>query len=67
VNKSCRSLGSVLGQGKGNIVCTRGTIIEVIDDPEDRLPEIFGGRVTLYTGGGRDSYLLVPAILEKGQ
>jgi hypothetical protein len=48
-------------------VSTRGTIIEVIDDPEDRLPEIFGGRVTLYTGGGRDSYLLVPAIPEKGQ
>ena len=37
------------------------------DDPEDRPPEIFGGRVTLYTAGGRDSYLPVPSIPENGQ
>jgi hypothetical protein len=32
VNRSCRGLGSVFGQGKGNLVHTRGTILEVIDE-----------------------------------
>ncbi len=31
-------------------------------DPEDRPPEVFGGDVTLYTGGARASYLLLPVI-----
>jgi hypothetical protein len=34
-------------------------------DPKDRPPEIFGGRITLYSGGERDSYLLMPAIPAK--
>jgi putative CocE/NonD family hydrolase len=32
------------------------------DDPADRPREVFGGKVTLYSGGGRQSYLLVPII-----
>jgi hypothetical protein len=32
------------------------------DDPEDRPPEIYGGRVTLYAGGERESYALLPVI-----
>jgi predicted acyl esterase len=31
-------------------------------DPKDRPPEIFGGKVTLYSGGDRDSFLLMPLI-----
>jgi predicted acyl esterase len=32
------------------------------DDPADRPREVFGGKVTLYSGGDRQSYLLVPII-----
>ena len=32
------------------------------NDPDDRPSEIFGGKVTLHTGGGHQSYLLVPVI-----
>ena len=31
-------------------------------DPDDRPSDIFGGKVTLYAGGGRESYLLLPII-----
>jgi hypothetical protein len=31
-------------------------------DPDDRPPRVFGGRVTLHAGAGRDPYLLVPII-----
>jgi predicted acyl esterase len=31
-------------------------------DPNDRPPEIFGGKVTLHLGGARESYLLLPVI-----
>jgi predicted acyl esterase len=34
-------------------------------DPNDRPPEIFGGRITLYTGGERNSYLLMPVVPAK--
>jgi uncharacterized protein len=34
----------------------------VHDDPDDRPPEVFGGRVTIHTGGERASYLLLPVI-----
>lgn len=34
----------------------------VHDDPTDRPPEIFGGRVTLHAGAGRQPYLLLPII-----
>lgn len=32
------------------------------EDPDDRPCEVFGGRVTLYSGGERQSYLLLPVI-----
>jgi putative CocE/NonD family hydrolase len=32
------------------------------DDPNDRPPEVFGGEVTLHTGGGRSSHVLLPVI-----
>jgi predicted acyl esterase len=32
------------------------------DDPRDRPPDVFGGTVTLHTGGTRASYLLLPVI-----
>jgi len=32
------------------------------DDPRDRPAEVFGGRVTLHTGGAHPSSLLVPVI-----
>ncbi|MFC1983575.1 CocE/NonD family hydrolase [Chloroflexota bacterium] len=35
------------------------------DDPRDRPPEIFGGKVTIYTGGDRPSYVLLPIIPAK--
>jgi predicted acyl esterase len=41
---------------------TRGTGGMTHDDPDDRPKDIFGGKVTLYAGGGRESYLLVPII-----
>lgn len=34
----------------------------VHNDPDDRPSDVFGGTVTVYTGGERASYLLVPVI-----
>ncbi len=34
-------------------------------DPDDRPAEIFGGRVTLHSGGDRDSYLMLPVVPAK--
>jgi predicted acyl esterase len=36
------------------------------DDPQDRPPEVFGGRVTLHSGPGRQPYLLLPVIPSRG-
>ena len=41
---------------------TRGTGGMTHDDPDDRPKDVFGGKVTLHAGGGRESYLLVPII-----
>jgi hypothetical protein len=41
---------------------TRGTGGMTHDDPDDRPRDVFGGRVTLHAGGGRESYLLLPII-----
>jgi len=41
---------------------TRGTGGMTHNDPDDRPAEVFGGRVTLHAGGGRESYLLLPII-----
>ncbi len=34
-------------------------------DPDDRPADVFGGKVTIYTGGNYNSYLLLPVIPEK--
>ena len=34
-------------------------------DPSDRPAEVFGGRVTLHSGGDRDSYIILPVIPAK--
>jgi predicted acyl esterase len=41
---------------------TRGTGGMTHDDPDSRPKDVFGGKVTLHAGGGRESYLLVPII-----
>jgi predicted acyl esterase len=35
------------------------------DDPRDRPPEVFGGRSTLHTGPGKESWVLLPVIPSK--
>lgn len=41
---------------------TRGTGGMTHNDPQSRPANVFGGRVTLHAGGGRESYLLLPII-----
>jgi uncharacterized protein len=45
---------------------TRGTGGMTHDDPDDRPKDVFGGRVTLHAGGGRESSLLLPIIPPAG-
>jgi len=45
---------------------TRGTGGMTHNDPDNRPADLFGGRVTLHAGGGRESYLLLPVIPPKG-
>jgi predicted acyl esterase len=45
---------------------TRGTGGMTHTDPDDRLPSVFGNRVTLHAGGGREPYLLVPIVPSAG-
>ena len=40
----------------------RGVAWFTHDDPTDRPPERFDGTITLYTGGARESYLLMPLL-----
>jgi len=51
--------------GRKFVYGTRGTGGMTHDDEQDRPREIFGGRVTLHAGGGRDAYLLLPVIPER--
>lgn len=44
---------------------TRGTGGMTHDDPDDRPRDVFGGKVTLHAGGGRESYVLLPIIPKK--
>jgi predicted acyl esterase len=44
---------------------TRGTGGMTHNDPDDRPPAVFGGRVTVHAGGARESYLLLPIIPQK--
>jgi predicted acyl esterase len=41
---------------------TRGTGGMTHNDPESRPAGLFGGRVTVHSGGGRESYLMLPVI-----
>jgi predicted acyl esterase len=40
----------------------KGSVWFLHDDPRDRPPETFAGTHTIYSGGGRGAYLLLPAI-----
>jgi hypothetical protein len=51
--------------GKKFYYGTRGTGGMTHADPDDRPKDVFGGKVTLYSGGGRASYLLVPIIPQR--
>jgi predicted acyl esterase len=44
---------------------TRGTGGMTHNDPDSRPADVFGGKVTLHSGGGRESYLLLPIIPPK--
>jgi len=41
---------------------TRGTGGMTHSDPDSRPGDVFGGKVTLFTGGARGSFLLLPII-----
>src|SRR5207244_2872432 len=58
--------GEVSEFGKKFHYGTRGTGGMTHADADDRPANLFGGMVTLYAGGGRDSYLLLPIIPPKG-
>jgi hypothetical protein len=45
---------------------TRGTGGMTHADPDDRPKDVFGGRVTLLAGGGRESCLLLPIVPPAG-
>ena len=51
--------------GKKFHYATRGTGGMTHNDPDNRPPEVFGGTVTIHTGGARGSYLLLPIIPAK--
>jgi hypothetical protein len=57
--------GDVEKFGQEFYYATRGTGGMTHADPEDRPPEVFGGKITLYAGGGRVSYVLLPIIPKK--
>jgi len=43
----------------------RGCSVFVHDDPEDRDPQVYDGTTTVFTGGDRRSYVLLPVIPPK--
>lgn len=51
---------------KGFHYASRGCGPFVHNDPLDRPPEVFGGKVKLHAGGSRGSYLLLPIVPPKG-
>jgi hypothetical protein len=48
--------------GKKFHYATRGTGGMTHNDPDNRPPDVFAGKVTLHAGGPRESYLLLPII-----
>ncbi len=57
--------GDVEKFGQEFYYATRGTGGMTHTDPDDRPPEIFGGKVTLHGGGSRESCVLLPIIPKK--
>jgi len=57
--------GEVSAFGKKFHYATRGTGGMTHNDPDNRPNDVFGGKVTLHAGGGRESYLLLPIIPAK--
>jgi predicted acyl esterase len=57
-----KSTGARLSNFKNEL---RGCGPFLHDDPRDRPAAVFGGRVTLHAGPGRESYILVPVIPQK--
>jgi hypothetical protein len=57
-----KSTGARLSNFKNEL---RGCGPFLHDDPRDRPAAVFGGKVTLHTGAGRESYVLVPVVPPK--
>lgn len=57
--------GKVSDFGKKFHYASRGTGGMTHNDPDNRPADIFGGQTTLYAGGGKDAYLLLPFIPPK--
>ena len=57
-----KSTGARLSNFKNEL---RGCGPFLHDDPRDRPAAVFGGRVTIHSGPGRESYILVPVIPPK--
>ena len=57
--------GDVGEFGQKFYYATRGTGGMTHEDPDNRPRDVFGGKVTLHAGGGRESYLLLPIIPRK--
>ena len=57
-----KSTGARLSNFKNEL---RGCGPFLHDDPRDRPAAVFGGRITLHAGPGRESYVLVPVIPPK--
>jgi predicted acyl esterase len=58
--------GEVADFGQQFYYATRGTGGMTHNDPRDRPPEVFGGTVTLHTGGKHPSYLTLPVVPARG-
>jgi predicted acyl esterase len=56
-----KSTGARLSNFKNEL---RGCGPFLHDDPRDRPAAVFGGKVTIHTGPGHDSYVLVPVVPE---
>jgi len=48
--------------GKKFHYASRGTGGMTHNDPDNRPADIFGGKVTLFSGAGKNAYLLLPII-----
>jgi predicted acyl esterase len=62
--KDYRYDGALSDFGKTFCYATRGTGGMTHSDVGDRPAQVFGGKVTLHIGNGRDAYLLLPIIPE---